>query len=241
MLSESDGDICHSVEFIEVKKRVTGKLTLQAIVNQIKFYCNKTDKETGRKTFRCSFYDSEGCTEFFKASKVENKWKAETLEYATRHYHESEEGEGVITKAKIALKKDVLAAPLGKRLKDIFNDFIAEYEKTLKRKEKELFDKNWPVFKRLRMTMWRWLKEIVPKAPLKQADLDVHTPFFYNEDAEHLVIGDTTDQFGNRIITLGTPSNMHYFSETLRLNIDCTYKSAPSPDWASVLIFQVHL
>ena len=80
---------------------------------------------------------------------------------------------------------------------------------------------------------------MIPKAPLQQIDLDVMMKFFFNDNGEHVVLGEDTDEFGKRTITFGTPSNMKYFSETNRINIDCTYKSAPSPDWASVLILLV--
>ena len=126
-------------------------------------------------------------------------------------------------------------------MKDIYFDFISEYRKTLEPSEMNIFDKHFPTYYVLRLTMWRWKKEVLPKGPLKQSDLDVKMKFFFNDNGEHIVLGDDTDEFGRRTITFGTPSTMKYFSETNRINIDCTYKSAPSPDWASVLILLVNI
>ena len=87
--------------------------------------------------------------------------------------------------------------------------------------------------------MWRWHKEILPKAPDSQANLDILTEFYFSDGGDHLVLGDTTDEHNNRILTIGDPSTLKAFSESERLNIDCTYKSAPKPNWASILIIQV--
>ena len=114
-----------------------------------------------------------------------------------------------------------------------------KYANSLEDQEKAIFEDSFPTYKRIRATMWRWQKEIIPKAPIQQVDLDILTQFFYSEGGDSLVLGDNTDEFGNRTLTLGDPSTLKSFSETDQLNIDCTYKSAPKPNWASILIIQV--
>lgn len=235
-----------TVEFIIAKKRFSSKTTLQATVDNVKFYCNSTDKN-GLKTFRCSFYDSIGCKARFTANQVfssvtgKEEWKANDLKNATWHEHETADTENLIEKAKAALKVEVLKAPLDKRKADVYTEFHQEYKIKLKQDEKVEFEKKFPTYKRLRMTMWRWQKEKIPKAPRTQKELDVALEYFYTPDEEYLVIGDTLDEDENRIITLGIPSTMIKFSESSRLNIDCTYKIAPQPNWASILIFQARV
>ena len=46
---------------------------------------------------------------------------------------------------------------------------------------------------------------------------------FFNKAGEHLLLGDDTDEFGKRTITIGTLSTMKYFSETAGINVDCIY------------------
>lgn len=202
---------------------------MQAVVNNVKFYCNQTLNDGQRKKFRCSYYDSEKCKCSFFAtrincSQIKSEWEVESLENATNHYHEGATVETMIDKAKVELKKVVLDAPIEDRLKDIYFKFTASYRKELDNKEGELFDEHFPTYKILRLTLWRWRTEVIPKAPMQQEDLDVAMKYFFNDAGEHLVLGDETDSFGKRIITLGTPSSMKAFSETSRMNIDCTYQ-----------------
>ena len=141
--------------------------------------------------------------------------------------------------AKIEQKNYVKRAPFDQRLKDLYYEFVLEYEKTVNGRSRQTFHDNFPVYNKMKKTLYRWRGEVLPLSPHFQVDLDIENPVFYNGDREHLVTGDDTDEYGNRVITFGTPSELHRFAETARLNVDCTYKSAPSPDWASVLIFQV--
>ena len=201
-------------------------------MNGVRFYCVLTDKDTGKKYFRCSFYHSENCTARFQAMKIDNdKGEATDLKNATWHIHENATTEDMILKAKLALKQEVLDSAINKRRKDIYFDFILKYSKTLGEKEKNLFEEKFPAYKRIKLTMWRWQKEILPKAPDSQANLDILTEFYFSDGGDHLVLGDTTDEHNNRILTIGDPSTLKAFSESERLNIDCTYKSAPKPNW----------
>ena len=68
-LEESIEDKNHEVRFVEVEKK--GKITLQAVVNNVKFYCNKTLNDGQRKKFRCSYYDSEKCKCSFFATRID--------------------------------------------------------------------------------------------------------------------------------------------------------------------------
>ena len=114
-----------TIDFVKVKKRVFGRETFQAIVNGVRFYCVLTDKDTGKKYFRCSFYHSENCTARFQAMKIDNdKWEATDLKNATWHIHENATTEDIILKAKLALKQEVLDSAINKRRKDIYFDFI---------------------------------------------------------------------------------------------------------------------
>ena len=110
------------VEFIKVKNR-KGKITTQAIVNDVKFYCNKTEDEGRRKTFRCSYYDSEKCRCRFTAIKIdldtESEWEVEEIGNASQDFHEQSRIETLISKAKVELRQCVLASAADKRLKDI--------------------------------------------------------------------------------------------------------------------------
>ena len=229
------------VEFVKVKRK--GKISVQALVNNVKFYCNRTVQDGQMKIFRCSYYDSEQCKCRFTATRIDSdsdaEWEVEDIGNATNHVHESANIEALVAKAKVKLQQHTIDSPMEKRMKDIYFDFISDYRKTLEPSEMNMFDQHFPTYYVLRLTMWRWKKEVIPKAPLQQSDLDVMMKFFFNDNGEHIVLGDDTDEFGKRTITFGTPSNMKYFSETNRINIDCTYKSAPSPDWASVLILLV--
>ena len=231
------------VEFVKVKRK--GKISVQALVNNVKFYCNRTVQDGQMKIFRCSYYDSEQCKCRFTATRVDSdtdaEWEVEDLGNATNHFHETAKIETLIAKAKVKLQEHTIGSPVEKRMKDIYFDFITEYRKTLEPSEMKLFDQHFPTYYVLRLTMWRWKKEVIPKAPLQQSDLDVMMKFFFNDEGEHIVLGDDTDEFGKRTITFGVPSTMKYFSETNRINIDCTYQSAPSPNWASVLIMLVSI
>ena len=241
--SENGDESNNVVEFIKVKRK--GKISVQALVNNVKFYCNRTLQDGQMKIFRCSYYDSEQCKCRFTATRVDSdtdaEWEVEDLGNATNHFHESAKIETLIAKAKVKLQQLTISSPVEKRMKDIYFDFISEYRKTLEPSEMNMFDQHFPTYYVLRLTMWRWKKEVIPKSPLQQSDLDVMMKFFFNDDGEHIVLGDDTDEFGKRTITFGTPSTMRYFSETNRINIDCTYKSAPSPNWASVLILLVSI
>ena len=219
-------EVNHEVRFVQVEKK--GKITLQAVVNNVKFYCNATFNDGQRKKFRCSYYDSERCKCSFFATQTQIKsepvWEVENLENATNHYHEGAIVESMIDKAKAELKKAVLDAPIENRLKDVYFNFTAKYRKKLDNKEGQLFDQHFPTYRILRLTLWRWRTEVIPKAPMQQEDLDVTMKNFFNDAGEHLVLGDETDSFGKRTITLGAPSSMKSFSETSRMNIDCTYQ-----------------
>ena len=68
-LEESIEDKNHEVRFVEVEMK--GKITLQAVVNNVKFYCNKTLNDGQRKKFRCSYYDSEKCKCSFFATRID--------------------------------------------------------------------------------------------------------------------------------------------------------------------------
>lgn len=230
----------NKIDFVTVKKWTNGKDTLHTFVNGIRFNCAKTDKKTGNKYFRCSFYNSENCSANFHATKSNaNDWAANDLNNATCHVHENATSEHMIANAKTALKQEVHESEINKRRKDIYYEFFDKYSKSLGEKEKLIFEDKFPTYKRIKLTMWRWQKEILPRAPRCQKDLDTLTSFFYSDDGDHLVLGDHTDEFGNRILTIGDPSTLKAFSETDRLNIDCTYKTAPQPNWASILIVQV--
>ena len=230
----------HDVKFFRKTTRVQKKETLQATVDGWKFYCYRTDKVTGKKSFRCAFYNTQGCTASFKASKCDSSF---TEHHFTKdsfsHSHEKNTEEDIMEIAKMELKKHVKGAPFDQRLKDLYYQFVLEYEKTLSGGSRQTFLDHFPVYNKMKKTLYRWRGEVLPLTPHFQVDLDIENPVFYNDDGEHLVIGDDTDEHGKRVITFGTPSEFHRFAETTRLNIDCTYKSAPTPDWASVLIFQV--
>ena len=233
------------VEFVRVKKQGKTKETLHAVVDGVKFYLNHTDKTKEKGYFRCSYYESEKCPARFQAKKVvdigteNDEWQAENLTSATQHNHQNAKLEAIVAKAKSALRLKVLESPVNKRNKDIYFEFILKYANSLEDEENARFEDYFPTYKRIRATMWRWKKEIIPKAPIQQVDLDILTQFFYSEGGDSLVLGDNTDEHGNRTLTLGDPSTLKSFSESDRLNIDCTYKSAPKPNWASILIIQV--
>ena len=233
------------VEFVRVKKQGKTKETIHAVVDGVKFYLNHTDKTKEKGYFRCSYYESDRCPARFQAKKVvdigteTDEWEAQNLASATQHNHQNAKSEAIVAKAKSALRLKVLESPVNKRNKDIYFEFILKYANSLEDQEKAIFEDSFPTYKRIRATMWRWQKEIIPKAPIQQVDLDILTQFFYSEGGDSLVLGDNTDEFGNRTLTLGDPSTLKSFSETDRLNIDCTYKSAPKPNWASILIIQV--
>ena len=74
--------------------------------------------------------------------------------------------------------------------------------------------------------MWRWQKEVLPRAPLTQKDLDAKLEYFFSDKGKHLVLGDEIDENGKRIMTFGNPEDLIYFKESKRLNIDTTFKSA---------------
>ena len=70
----------NKIDSVTVKKRTNAKDTLHAFVNGIRFICAKTDKKTGNKYFRCSFYNSENCSANFHATKGNaNDWAANDL------------------------------------------------------------------------------------------------------------------------------------------------------------------
>ena len=229
------------IEFVNVKKRTKGKETLHAIINKVKFYCNKTDKRTGKKFFRCSYYDSLQCRASFSAIKYEGEWQAENLLKATWHHHENASDENLIEKAKASLRTEVITSSFDKKRKPIYYDWYEKYSSQLSSEENKIFEKKFPTYKSIKQTMWRWQKEILPKAPANQAQLDTSLEYFFSKEGEHLVIGDTVDEHGNRTLTFGDPTTLHLFRESSRLNIDCTYKSAPLPDWASLLIIQARV
>ena len=66
----------HDVKFFRKRTRVQKKETLQATVDGQKFYCYRTDRVTGRKSFRCAFYNTQGCTASFKATKSDSSFEA---------------------------------------------------------------------------------------------------------------------------------------------------------------------
>ena len=79
------------VEFVKVKRK--GKISVQALVNNVKFYCNRTVQDGQMKIFRCSYYDSEQCKCRFTATRVDSdtdaEWEVEDLGNATNHFHET--------------------------------------------------------------------------------------------------------------------------------------------------------
>ena len=250
--NESDKEISEKqtenveVYFFRQMKRVKGKETLQAVVNGVKFYCKRTDIISGNKWFRCSFYNTEGCKATFRAIKTDEvnqqlPWKPDLLENALNHEHPCAPDESVIEIAKRKLKKLVLASQLDSRLKDIYYDFIESYGTSLGQKERIAFDQSFPMYKKIRKTMDRWKKEVIPLAPKSQAEVDTNNKVFFSANGEHLLLGDHVDGNNNRTMTFGEPSTLKSFSESVRINIDTTFKSAPKPDWASVLIFQVDM
>ena len=127
------------------------------------------------------------------------------------------------------------------RKKDVYYEFIEEYPKMLPDEEMKIFKQHFPTFKVLRQSMWRWQKEVLPRAPLTQKDLDEKLEYFFSDKGKHLVLGDEIDENEKRIMTFGNPEDLIYFKESKRLNIDTTFKSAAQPNWASVLILQARV
>ena len=245
---ESNEEQTENVEvyFLRLMKRVKGKESLQAVVNGVKFNCYRTDIISGHKWFRCSFYNSEGCKANFRAIKTDEPnqqipWRPDVLENAINHDHPDAPDESVIELAKRELKRKVLSSRLDSRLKDIYYDFIETHGTSLKEEKRIVFEKSFPMYKKLRRTMDRWKREVIPIAPKSQTDIDTNNEVFFSATGEHLLLGDHVDGNNNRTMTFGEPSTLKKFSECIRINIDTTFKSAPKPDWASVLIFQVNI
>ena len=78
-----------------------------------------------------------------------------------------------------ALVLTSLANITAKRATDVMKFQILLIRKTLEQSEMKMFDEYFPTFQVLRLTMWRWKKEVLPKAPLQQSELDVMTNFFF--------------------------------------------------------------
>ena len=136
------------VEFVKVKRK--GKISVQALVNNVKFYCNRTVQDGQMKIFRCSYYDSEQCKCRFTATRIDSdsdaEWEVEDIGNATNHVHESANIEALVAKAKVKLRQHTIDSPMEKRMKDIYFDFISEYRKTLEPSEMNMFDQHFPTY-----------------------------------------------------------------------------------------------
>ena len=75
------------------------------------------------------------------------EWQAENLASATQHNHQNAKSEAIVAKAKSV--------------------------DSLEDQEMAIFEDSFPTYKRIRATMWRWQKEIIPKAPIQKVDLDI--------------------------------------------------------------------
>ena len=219
-----------------------GKTKRHAMLESVKFYHFKNCEDY--RMFRCSYYESEGCNAQFKANKIikDGHEELEMSEYNDheKHNHQDAHIAEVVDKGKQRLKEKLLKSKIGERKKDIYYEFVKEYPKQLAGEgmDVDTFKEHFPTFKVLRQSMWRWQKEILPKAPLTQADVQTNLEYFFSEDGQHLVIGDESDENGKRIISFGTPDDLAWFKHSKRINIDTTFKSAAQPNWASVLICQ---
>jgi hypothetical protein len=126
--------------------------------------------------------------------------------------------------------------------KDIYYEFKEKFSSKLTVAEVAIFENVFPNYKKIGMTMFRWRKEGHPGVPLTQTEVKLDTAHSKKKNGENLVIGDSIIPnrkagFG-RVVTFGNPAELHRFGDTNRLNIDCTYKTAPKPAWAAILVFQ---
>ena len=70
-----------------------------------------------------------------------------------------------------------------------------------------------------------------------QKDVNVDVEFTKNSRGESIVVGDDLGIGDNdRVLTFSTPKLLKALEKSRRLNIDCTFKAAPLPNWAAVLI-----
>ena len=58
--------------------------------------------------------------------------------------------------AKIELKNYVKRAPFDQRLKDLYYEFVLEYEKTVNGRSRQTFHDNFPVYNKMKKTLYRW-------------------------------------------------------------------------------------
>ena len=224
-------------------KVIKGKEKRHAMLDSVKFYHFRNCDDY--RVYRCSYYESEGCNASFKAYKVKKdgseQLKMGDFKNHEKHVHADDVNAEVIEKGKEKLKEKLLKAKLVERKKDVYYEFIEEYPKMLPDEEMKIFKQHFPTFKVLRQSMWRWQKEVLPRAPLTQKDLDEKLEYFFSDKGKHLVLGDEIDENEKRIMTFGNPEDLIYFKESKRLNIDTTFKSAAQPNWASVLILQARV
>ena len=206
----------------KVITKTTGKKTVHCWASKIRFTNTHTTKNM--KTFRC---DIRGCNAFVKAITGENSLSCSTYQVCLEHNHDLDLSGWIIFKAKEKLKEmtisDFYRAP-----SHIFADFTTEYPCKLPLCEKSIFMDHWPSYHSIKQSMQRWRCEVRPPAPITQAGI--------NLEGLDTVVGDDMDGEGNRIITFSSGILLDVFSETSRLNIDSTFKSAPKPDYASVMI-----
>ena len=83
----------------------------------------------------------------------------------------------------------------------------------------------------------RWRTASVPPTLENQQDVNFDVCFAKNAKGESIVVGDCKGEHENdRVVTLSSPKLLKELGRAKRLNVDCTFKSAPLPNWAAVLI-----
>ena len=71
----------------------------------------------------------------------------------------------------------------------------------------------------------RWRKEIKPPSPLSQADIQLEGPWSRTKSGEGIIKGDTPGEHSeDRCVTMSSKPLLKAFSESPRVNVDCTFK-----------------
>lgn len=153
---EVDG---HAFEFINEHKR-NGKFTLHAIVDGVRFWCNKIQGDN--RFYRCSKNSLNKCKATFQASRLfsestgDQQWVVRGLEKTFLHTHKT--GIHIIQVAKAALKLKTLQSAHNKNVSDIYNDFKKDYTEKLSYTDNEFFLANFPNFAKVMSKMVVWKK-----------------------------------------------------------------------------------
>ena len=216
-------EMCNFPEVIYKKnlKRSAGKECLQCWVEGAKFTQSHINKDN--ISLRCSV---KGCgASVFCVVDGINSYN--TVRVNIIHNHDVDVSLEIIENAKEELKS-IVQQQCTVTIKNAYDLFVVDYPSTLSGSQKNLFLEKFPSFKTLVRTMQRWKSEVRPPAPLSQSDVGFN-------DMKNIV-GDSIDLNGKRVITFSSDALLQTFMEVTRLNVDCTFKTAPRPNWASVLI-----